>query len=55
MLRLKLEALAVTSFETTRAFTVEPIAQSEGCISPLCMTEGKECTTPWCQDKAGAA
>ncbi|HYH79427.1 MAG TPA: hypothetical protein VEX86_06510 [Longimicrobium sp.] len=43
------ESLSVTSFETSPG-TGTIGEQSADCVSPLCMTEGRECTTPWCKD-----
>jgi hypothetical protein len=45
MTRLNPEALDVTSFDTALLATTSSV---QGGISPLCMTEGPECTTPWC-------
>jgi hypothetical protein len=49
MSSLNPDALTVTSFETTGA-GIQPTVKSDDCVSPLCMTEGRECTTPWCKD-----
>ena len=46
---LSIEQIEVASFETTFA-GIEPTIDSDKCVSPLCMTEGRECTTPWCKD-----
>jgi hypothetical protein len=51
MAALDPSALAVTSFETV-SVGVEPVKYSDNCVSPLCMTEDKACTTPWCKDDA---
>ena len=45
MASLDPDALSVTSFTTAG---IDPIANSDNCISPLCMTEDRACTTPWC-------
>ena len=50
MSSLNPDALTVTSFETTAPSTFQPVTQGDNCISPLCMTEDKACTTPWCKD-----
>lgn len=51
MSSLNPDALTVTSFETTSASgTIEPTTQGDNCISPLCMTEDRACTTPWCKE-----
>jgi hypothetical protein len=49
MASLNPDALSVTSFETTGGTGVEPVTQGDNCISPLCMTEDRACTTPWCK------
>lgn len=41
------DALAVDSFETVGT-GIDPTVHSDNCISPLCMTEDRACTTPWC-------
>lgn len=50
MASLNPDALGVTSFETSSPTL--PGTGSADCVSPLCMTEGRECTTPWCKDAA---
>jgi hypothetical protein len=50
MANLNPDALSVTSFETTSPTL--PGTVSADCVSPLCMTEGRECTTPWCKGAA---
>jgi hypothetical protein len=48
MTRLNVDSLAVTSFEVSPQLAT--VSQpSDGCVSPLCMTEGQECTSPWCK------
>jgi hypothetical protein len=47
MASLSIDALSVTSFETT-VYPAEPVTQGGNCVSPLCMTEDQACTTPWC-------
>lgn len=54
MASLRLDALSVTSFETVSP-GVDPIVQSDNCVSPLCMTEDRACTTPWCPPKTQPA
>lgn len=53
MAKLNVHDLAVTSFTTTDAEigTSVPYSQDGNCISPLCVTEDKACTTPWCEPK----
>jgi hypothetical protein len=51
MSSLNPDALTVTSFETTTpSTTIQPVTEGDNCISPLCMTEDKACTTPWCKE-----
>ena len=51
MSSLNPDALTVTSFETTTpSTTIHPVTGGDNCISPLCMTEDKACTTPWCKE-----
>ena len=47
MTRLDPDALSVTTFDTA-PLAVSTTVDSDNCVSPLCMTEGRECTTPWC-------
>jgi hypothetical protein len=53
MASLDLDSIDVSSFTTTTV--VQPIGHSDNCVSPLCMTEDKACTTPWCKDDAQPA
>lgn len=52
MSSLNPETLTVTSFETTTpsSGTVHPVTEGDNCVSPLCMTEDRACTTPWCKE-----
>ncbi|HEX8904369.1 MAG TPA: hypothetical protein VF771_05975 [Longimicrobiaceae bacterium] len=47
MTKLNPDGLEVTSFDTAPLLSTGTV-ESDNCISPLCMTEGPECTTPWC-------
>ena len=53
MRRLNVAELSVTSFQTSTIDTgiVNPYSQDDACVSPVCMTEGRECTTPWCKEE----
>jgi hypothetical protein len=47
MKKLDPDALAVTSFDTAPVLAAIAVADTDGCVSPLCVTDGA-CTTPWC-------